>query len=201
MFTAASLDFESTAPVVRQLDQQILLGVEDECLSAAQQAELLAWVHAHLLSAYVAFTLDALALVAGKPMPHRRILACRGGVETISLMLEGGLPLGEDLTFACPPVCCRGAQDLGGRLAGWVRRRVVLAAQRTRWHTEAELACLWEAVEAHLITGAIVEFELSDLLEVDVPAREALEATTRRCLEAMRAARDLSWTPAGAALP
>ena len=186
--------------MVRQIDKQILLCVEDECLSSAQQAELLAWVHAHLLSAYVAFTLDALSLVAGKPVPERRILAW-GGVETISLLLEGELPLREDLTFHSPPACCPRAHDLCGRLSGWIRRRVALAAQRTRWHTEAELACVWEAVEAHLITGAVAEFELTDLLDVEVPALEALEATTLRCLEAMREARDLAWTPAGAALP
>ena len=146
--------------MVRQLDKQILLCVEDESLPPAQQNELLAWVHGHLLSAYVGLTLDALSFVAGKPVPKRRILVCNSAVETINFMLDGGLPLGEDDTFQSPPVCCHHASDLCSWLPGWVRRRVVLAAQRTRWHTEAELACLWEAVEAHLITGAVAEFKL-----------------------------------------
>ena len=187
--------------MVRQLDEQILLGVEEESLSPVQQSELLGWVHAHLLTAYVAFNLDALAAVAAKSAAKRRVLACGSVIEMISNLLQGGLPLEDDLTFHCPPSCCQRADALRGRLPGWVRRRVVLAAQRTRWHTEAELACLWEAVEAHLITGAIAEFALAELLDVEVPDLDALETTTLECLEAMRGARDLSWTPTGAALP
>ena len=182
--------------MVQAFDQQILGCVEDESLSPTQQAELLAWTHDHLLSAYAAFALDVLALAAGKRQAKHRINACHSVVEIISNMLDGGIPLeAEDMTFHCPPLCCRRAQALSQRLPGWIRRRVVLAAQRTRWHTEAELTALWEAIEAHLITGAIAEFELADLLGVEVPDLKALETTTLGCLEAMNGAQGLSWEP------
>ena len=185
--------------MVRALDRQILQCVEDESLSPGQQSELLTWVHDHLLSAYTAFTLDVFSLAAGKSVERHRINACRSVIEIISNMLDGGIPLEmEDMTFHCPPICCRRAQALSKRLPGWIRHRAVLAAQRTRWHTDAELAALWEGIEAHLITGAIAEFELADLLDVDVPALKALEATTFQCLEAMNGAQGLSWEPVAA---
>ena len=77
----------------------------------------------------------------------------------------------------------------------------MLAAQRTRWHTEAELAALWEAIEAHLITGAIAEFGLSELLDAEVLALKTLETTTFGCLEAMNGAQGLSWEPMQAGCP
>lgn len=122
------------------------------------------------------------------------ICPCRAAIEVIGNMLQGGMPLGEEMTFRCPPRACPRALALSQKLPAWLRRRVVLAAQRTRLHTEAELAALWEAVEAHLLTGAVAWFELADYLEVEVPTLDDLDAATRGCLEAVRGTRGLAWT-------
>ena len=45
------------------------------------------------------------------------------------------------------------------------------------------------------VTGAIAEFGLADLLDVEVPDLKTLETTTFHCLEAMSGARGLSWEP------
>ncbi len=192
------LSVSVTTPVVRQLDQQLLECVEGESLSAAQQAELLAWAHCHLLSVYVALHLDASPDPAAPSADKRLIDPCTGVVEIISNMLLGEVPVEEDLTFRCPPVCCERSRALSNRLSVWVRRRIELAAQRTRWHTDAELAALWAAVEAHLITGCIARFGLADLLKVKVPALRGLEPTTRGCLQAMWGTRGLAWRASGA---
>ena len=195
------LDFTPKASVVRHLDEQILLCVKDESLSPAQQSELLVWVHDHLLSVYVASYLDARHNRAAKLAAGHRISGCDSVIETISQMLQGGVPMDEDGNFECPPSCCPCAQALRGRLPKWVRGRIVIAAQRTRWHTEAELAALWETVEAHLITAAIVAFDLSRSLDMHGPLRKRLDVPTLGCLDAMRGARGLSWAPTGAAVP
>ena len=180
------LDVTSKTSVVRHLDEQILLCVKDEPLSPAQQSELLVWVHDHLLSVFVASHLDARHNRAAKSAAAHRISWCDSVIETISQMLQGGVPLGGSSTFECPPSCCSCAQALTGRLPKWVRSRIVLAAQRTRLHTEAELAVVWDTVEAHLITAAIAAFELSEFLDTDFPVRKKLDAQTLGCLEAMR---------------
>ena len=194
------LHFTFKTTVVRRLDEQIFLCIEDESLSPAQQSELLAWVHDHLLSAYVASYLDARHNRAAKSAAKHRISSCDSVIETIRHMIYGGMPVGEDGTFECPPSCCSCAQALSGRLPGWVHGRIVFAAQRTRWHTEAELAALWETVEAHLLTAAIAAYGLSELLDVDVPARKRIDTPTLGCLEATCGARGLSWAPTGAAV-
>lgn len=195
-----SLPTGVTAGVVRQLDQQLLQCVEDEALSAAQQAELLAWAHGHLLVAYVAMRLDVLTILAAESADNRLVNPCRSAVDMIENMLQGGVPLDNDLTFRCPPVCCPCADALHTRLLAWMRQRIRLAAQRTRWHTDAELDQLWAAVETHLLVDSVVGVGLDEWLEVDVPRAETLEAATGGCLEAMRAGRGLAWTPAGAVL-
>ena len=200
MITTIPLAVDSTLPVVQQLDEQILECVEDESLSAHQRDKLLAWVHSHLLSAYVAVQLDAYLDATAKPAAKRPVAPCLSAVEMISQLLQGGVPLGPGGTFQCPPSGCARALTLSQKMPVWVRRRIVLAAQRTRFHEEAELKALWSAVEAHLITDATVEFELADLIHADVPSAEALDAVTLGCLEAMHGVRGLVWTPAGAVL-
>lgn len=199
-FSPLSLPMGNTTAVVQQFNRQLLQCVEDEALSAAQQAELLAWAHGHLLVAHVALRLDDLTLLAAESADSRFVNPCHSAVNLINHMLQGGVPLEDDLTFRCPPVCCPCADVLHARLLAWMRQRVRLAAQRTRWHTDAELDRLWQAVEAHLLVDSLVEFELADCLDADVPSAETLEAMTSGCLEAMRAGRGLAWTPAGAVL-
>ncbi len=187
---------------MQQLDEQILEVVAGESLSAPQQADLLAWTHRHLLAAYVAEQLDARPDPALPPAWRRLIHPCHTDVDMIGEMLQGGVPLEPDLTFHCPPTGCPGAQALSEKLPGWLRRRVALAAQRTRLHTEAELAELWENIEAHLVAGAMVWFKLADLLypPTSLPAKKTVHATTRACLDAVRAARGISWDPTGTTL-
>ena len=187
-----------TAAVVRQLDRQLLECVEDEALSAAQQAELLAWAHGHLLVAYVATHLGDHSIFGVGLTETRLVTPCLDAVDIIKNMLQGDVPVEDDLTFCCPPVCCPCADAMRERLSVWMRQRVRFAAQRTRWHTDAELDRLWEAVEAHLLTGSIVWFELAEWLETDAPSAETLGAATEGCLEAMCTGRGLAWTPAGA---
>lgn len=185
---------------MRQLDEQILECVEDESLSAHQQNELLAWVHSHLLSAYVAVQLIAYTDSMTGPAPESPVHTCLSAVEMIDQMLQGGVPLGPSGTFQCPPSGCASALALSQAMTAFVHRRIILVAQRTRLHAEAELTALWSTVEDHLITGAIAGFELADLLDADVPSAEALDAITLGCLEAMDGVRGLVWTPAGAVL-
>lgn len=71
----------------------------------------------------------------------------------------------------------------------------MLAAQRTRWHTAAELDALWEAIEAHLLTGAVAKYGLFDLLDVDdacqcpcgVTAPAATDSRPQDGVDALRA--------------
>lgn len=185
---------------MRQLDEQILACVEDRSLVVQQRDELLTWVHDHLLSAYAANLLDLYPGPAPKFAARHLICPCRSVIEMIGNMLQGGVPLEPDFTFRCPPSGCPSALALSRKLPAWLRRRVTLAAQRTRLHTDAELAALWGASEEHLLTGAPVWFDLNEFLEVDVPTLDALDASTRGCLEAIRGTRGLIWTPAGAVL-
>ena len=185
--------------MAQQLDKQILECVQGEALCERQQSELLAWVHSHLLSPYVALRMEMYPGLATKPAPKRFVPPCCTMVEAISQMLQGGIPLGEDLTFACPPSGCPRALALSRELPAWLRRRVLLAAQRTRLHSDAELTALWQAIEAHLVTEAVAWFELADWLAVDVPADQTLLATNH-CLDVARGQRGVTWTPAGAVL-
>lgn len=194
----ASLPITPTSAVVRQFDAQILACVAGESPTAQQRADLLAWMHEHLLSTYVA---DLLDLYPG-PVPafasKRRICPCRSSIEIAGNMLQGAIPLEPDHTFLCPPSGCPRALALSKKLPVWLRRRVVLAAQRTRLHDEMELTALWQAVEEHLLTGAMAWFDFTDYLQVDVPTLEALDVTTRGCLAAAHGTLGLIWTPAGA---
>ena len=185
--------------MVRRLDKQILECVRYEALSACQQGELLAWVRAHLLSAYVAIRMEMYPGPTAKPARKRFVLPCCTMVDVISQMLQGGIPLGEDRAFHCPPSGCPRALALSRELPAWLHRRILLAAQRTRLHAPAELAELWETIEAHLLTEAVTWFELTDLLDIDIPATQTL-LTTNHCLDVARGQRGIAWTPAGAVL-
>ena len=198
----ALLDASATLPVVRQFDAQMLRCVENEDLSSAQQDALLDWAHHHLISAYVAVFLDTFAEPAARSLAARsRLHPCGSAMEVIAEMLQGGLPLeAADLSFHCPPRGCERARALSDRLTAWVRRRTVLAAQRTRLHTNEELTRLKKIIEAHLLTAALARFGLLELLEEALPPLPALDATTGACLGALRATRGLAWTPDGAVI-
>ena len=91
MFAGTSLDFPATGSVVRALDQQILACVGEEALASSQQSKLLTWAHNHLLRAYAALVLDALALGARKPLRKHRINACDDGI--LALVYAAVCPL------------------------------------------------------------------------------------------------------------
>ena len=191
---------DALSPVVLQLDMQILGCVLDEQLSDRQQGELLRWVHSHLISAYVAMQFDKRFDGTVDLALKRLVHPCLTNISMIGQMIQGGVPLEPDLTFHCPPSGCPRSLALARKLPAWLQRRVVLAAQRTRLHTQAELKALWKAIKIHLITGALAWFELDDLLEVELPAAETLHIITRDYLEAVYKVRGLAWTPAGVVL-
>ena len=113
---------------MRQLDDQILACVEDQSLSTPQQSELLTWLHDHLVSAYVADLLDLYSGSVPAFAAKELICPCRAAVDVVGNMLQGGIPLGEKMTFECPPQACPRALALSQKLPAWLRRRVVLAA-------------------------------------------------------------------------
>ena len=71
--------------------QQILACVGEEALASSQQSKLLTWAHNHLLSAYAALVLDALALGVRKPLRKHRINACDDGI--LALVYAAVCPL------------------------------------------------------------------------------------------------------------
>ncbi len=192
----------SAHAVVRRFDTQILVCVEDEDLSLRQQNKLRAWAHRHLLSTSVAAYLDARTLATTDPALTRLIHPCDSSVEMITQMLRGGIPLGADQIFECPPTGCSRADALARKLPGWLRRRIVHAAQRTRLHTAQELSALWQAVKIHLLGGAIVWLRLTEWLDddADMPDVKVIHAAALGCLKVMRAERGIAWTPAGVVL-
>ena len=198
MSISTLLDIWLTLSVVRQFDEQFLECVEDEDLSAQHRNELLAWAHNHLFCAYLAIQLDRCRDLTAESVPKRFIRPCRTVIDMIGQMLQGGIPLGEDMTFHCPPCVCPQTIVFNRRLSAWLRHRIALAAQRTRLHTDMELDAIWKSIEGYLVTCALVWFELADLLDVEVPDAETLDATTRDCLDAVRGERGLAWTPSGA---
>ena len=198
MSHSTCFDIWLTQSVVRQFDEQILECVEDEDLTAQQRNELLAWAHNHLSCAYLAIQLDRYRDLTAESVPKHFIRPCRTVIDMISQMLQGGVPLGDDMTFHCPPWVCPQTIAFNRRLSAWLRHRIVLAAQRTRLHTGMELDAIWQSIEGYLVTCALVWFELADSLDVEVPDAETLDATTRDCLDAVRGGRGLVWTPSGA---
>ena len=187
--------------MTQRFDAQILACVEDEELSSHQQGELLAWAHRHLLSTCVAAHLDACPLATTDPAPPWLIRPCCSNVEMIIQMLQGGIPLGADRIFECPPTGCSRADALARKMPVWLRQRVVLAAQHTRLHSAEDLDALWAAVEAHLLGGAITWFDLTKWSDnADMPDPEVLHAAALGCLKVVRGERGIAWTPAGVIL-
>lgn len=198
MSCSTSFDTWLTQSVVRQFDEQILECVEDDDLTAHQRNELLIWAHNHLFCAYLAIQLDTRRDLTAGPESRCSIRPCSTVIDMIGQMLQGGVPLGEDMVFHCPPFSCPQTLVFNRRLTAWLRHRVVLAAQRTRLHGDMELDAIWKSIEGYLVTCALVWFELADLLDVEVPAAETLDATTRDLLDVVRGERGLVWTPSGA---
>ncbi len=197
----SSLDTTPAHAVTQRLDRQLLACVQDEELSPGQQDKLIAWAHRHVLSTCIATYFVAHPLTAAGPASPQPIRPCCSNIEMITRMLQGDIPLGADHVFACPPTDCSRADALARKLPAWLRRRVVLAAQRTRLHTAKELALLWKAVEAHLLGGAIVWLEFTSWLDrVDLPDEEVIHAAMLGCLQVVRGQRGIAWTPAGAVL-
>ena len=179
--TKRSITSPNPKKVVRQLDQRILECI-DPTVDKSKKAEILSWVHHHLMVPVIIEWDRQLA----RPLPSQEearemeqpSLKC---IDILRLMLNGAVAIDENLVFRvlippppgyaaaldCSAEHCLTPAPVASELVAWLRRRLAHTAQRTRFHEDSELKALLEWAEAELILYAVRRFELGRYL---VPA-------------------------------
>ena len=198
---------------LKRLDQRVLQSASPQ-MDESRKAQLLAWVHHHLMVPVIIerdrhlvspLPSEELAVEAARPSLNR--------INIVALLLSGAVGVDEHLAFRnlVPPppgwefavagIAGDSVPPAGGAVAaelvGWLHRRLTLAAQRTRLHSDEEIQALLGWAEAELILCALGCFHLDQYLGIAVPPYEQTALSPTLITLAARGHVSIEWTPDG----